>query len=149
MKRDEILDQAKEIINGARAEDYGSAREGFERTATMWSAITGHEITAEQVPAMLIALKLSRLSVSPNHTDSWLGIVGYAALGGELGDGPSQVNAQLAFMEERRARLEDATPFPQCKAVYEAPRSPVSCGRLLGHPGPHQGSNGHELINWR
>ena len=33
MKRDEVLDSAKELINGQRAKDYGDAYENFSRIA--------------------------------------------------------------------------------------------------------------------
>lgn len=83
MKRNEILDIAKELINGARSEDYGDAYENHERIAKMWSVILGREVSVSQVYQCMIALKLSRLIVTPEHEDTWIDICGYAALGGE------------------------------------------------------------------
>ena len=37
MKRDEILRQAETLINGARAADYGDAKENFKNIADLWS----------------------------------------------------------------------------------------------------------------
>ena len=37
MTRDEILDTAKELINGQRAKDYGDAEENFQRIADGWT----------------------------------------------------------------------------------------------------------------
>jgi hypothetical protein len=39
MTRDEILDTAKELINGQRAKDYGDAEENFQRIAEGWNII--------------------------------------------------------------------------------------------------------------
>ena len=37
MKRDEILKEAENLINGDRAKDYGDAEDNFERIATGWN----------------------------------------------------------------------------------------------------------------
>ena len=39
MKRDEVLDKAKEIIGGPRAEEYGDAFENFTRILEGWNII--------------------------------------------------------------------------------------------------------------
>lgn len=78
-----FIDKAGELISGQRAEDYGDATESFKRIALIWSAILGTDVTAEQVAACMIGLKLGRLSNEISHEDSWVDIIGYAALGGE------------------------------------------------------------------
>lgn len=84
--RAQILATAEEAINGERARSYGDAAEGFGVTGALWGTILGTEpIPAEIVALMLIALKVSRLTVSPSHEDSWVDVAGYAALGGEIG----------------------------------------------------------------
>jgi hypothetical protein len=82
--RGTILADANAAINGPRARDYGDARDNFGRTAQMWSAYKGIEFTATDVAALLALLKVSRLANTPNHQDSWVDLVGYAALGGEV-----------------------------------------------------------------
>tara|TARA_B100001057_G_scaffold454265_1_gene499903 strand:- start:1536 stop:2024 length:489 start_codon:yes stop_codon:yes gene_type:complete len=79
-----FLNEAELLINGPRANDYGESQINHERIATMWSIICKTEITPEQVIACMIALKLSRLSEDITKSDSWLDIIGYAALGGEM-----------------------------------------------------------------
>ena len=79
-----FLDEARVLINGPRAKDYGESQINHERIATMWSIICKTEITPEQVIACMIALKLSRLSEDITKSDSWVDIIGYAALGGEM-----------------------------------------------------------------
>lgn len=83
-KRSVILSTADALINGDRAKDYGDATESFTRLGQMWGAILGHDVTAAQVAMCLAALKLSRLSQTPDHTDSWVDLAGYAALGAEV-----------------------------------------------------------------
>ena len=83
MKREQILKKAEQTINGKRAEEYGDAYENHQRIANLWKVILDTDITPEQVYQCMIAVKLSRLIVSPTHEDSWLDICGYGALGGE------------------------------------------------------------------
>lgn len=78
-----FIEKASDLISGERAENYGDATQSFNRIATIWSAILGFDVTAEQVAACMIGLKLGRLSNEMKHEDSWVDIVGYAALGGE------------------------------------------------------------------
>lgn len=55
-----ILDEAAELTSGPRQADYGHPIEDHTRTATMWSALLGVEVTAEQVCLCMVALKMSR-----------------------------------------------------------------------------------------
>lgn len=69
---------------GDRANDYGDAKQSFSRIAEMWSAYKGVYFTHADVAAMMIMLKVSRLSNDPSKKDSWIDIAGYAALGGSM-----------------------------------------------------------------
>jgi len=82
MKRDKLLDTAKELVNGPRAKDYGDAYENHERVAKLWSVILDKELSVSQVYQCLTALKLARLIVTPTHQDSWVDIAAYDSLGG-------------------------------------------------------------------
>ena len=79
-----FLKTAEELINGPRAKEYGPARKNHERIAQIWSIILEQEITTEQVVACMVGLKLARLSEDITKDDSWVDIIGYAALGGEI-----------------------------------------------------------------
>lgn len=83
-KRKEFLDDAEKLINGDREKEYGDPFKNFKDIAAGWSLITGSEITATQVTLMMAWLKMARLFKTPNHSDSWVDLIGYAALGGEL-----------------------------------------------------------------
>ena len=90
MTRDELLEEAKTLINGPRAEQYGSALINHERIATIWNVLLQRKllskITPEEVTMMMIGLKLARLSQDADQNDTWIDIIGYAALGGEIKD---------------------------------------------------------------
>ena len=79
-----FLKTAEELINGPRAKEYGPARKNHERIAQIWSIILEQDITPEQVVACMVGLKLARLSEDITKDDSWVDIIGYAALGGEI-----------------------------------------------------------------
>ncbi|AHJ88349.1 hypothetical protein CG91_gp049 [Mycobacterium phage 39HC] len=84
-ERDRLLKEAGEAISGDRERDYGSARDGFARTGQLIAAILDLDVvTAEQVALILAALKISRLAQNTGHRDSWLDLIGYAALGGDI-----------------------------------------------------------------
>lgn len=82
--RTQVLETADQLINGDRNASYGDALDSFTRIAAMWTASLGVTITPAQVAMMLALLKVSRLSASPDHEDSWIDLAGYAALGGEI-----------------------------------------------------------------
>ena len=84
MNRVKVLNQAEELINGQRAQDYGDAKENFSRVAAMWGAILDQDIKPEQVALCMTALKMCRLARTLDHGDSWLDAAGYIALGGEI-----------------------------------------------------------------
>ena len=86
MNRHEALDQAGQLIDGPRADDYGLVKESFQRIAAGWSEITKTEITPIQVGMMMQWLKICRLTTSPRHADSHLDVIGYAALTAEVAD---------------------------------------------------------------
>lgn len=90
LPREAILDTAKGLICGDRQQSYGDALSSFERLGRLWTEVIGTEVTAEQVALCLVLLKLSRLTTSPNHADSWVDLAGYAALGGEIAATPGR-----------------------------------------------------------
>ena len=47
MKRDEILKEAENLINGDRAKDYGDAYINHKRIADIWSVVMGREVTVK------------------------------------------------------------------------------------------------------
>ena len=68
------------LIEGPRDQKYGDSTENHARIAAMWSVLLNKKIIVQEVYLCLIAIKLSRLTRSPHHRDSWLDIAGYSAL---------------------------------------------------------------------
>lgn len=75
------LEQALDIIHGARNEEYGHPTEDFQRIADYWNIYLGDRITTPitttDVAAIMVLLKMGRLSHNPHHADSWIDICGY------------------------------------------------------------------------
>ena len=84
MNRSECLDKAKEIVNGARQENYGKPEKNFNQIALYWSIYLDHDVSATDVALMMVLMKLARLQNKPDHEDSWIDIAGYAANGAEI-----------------------------------------------------------------
>jgi hypothetical protein len=75
----DLLDEAKKIVTGARADSYGKVEDNFTRIAEFWSTFKGINFTAQDVAAMMALLKLARLANQPGHHDSVVDLAGYAA----------------------------------------------------------------------
>jgi len=89
MKREEILEKADRLINGDREEEYGDPYESFQHIADMWTVYLQHKVTPVNVATMMVLLKTCRSMNSPDHTDSYVDMAGYAALAGEMGTSQS------------------------------------------------------------
>jgi hypothetical protein len=75
---DMLLDAARTLAERGRV--YGEARANMERTAQLWSIVLGVPVTPVQVALCLVQLKVARLLVTPDHSDSAVDIAGYAAV---------------------------------------------------------------------
>jgi len=76
-KVESILDEARDLVNGARGKNYGHPIEDFSKTAKMWSAILGSEVSPQDVGLCMIAVKMSR-EVNRHKRDNLVDIAGYA-----------------------------------------------------------------------
>ena len=83
MKREEILQTAEKLICHDRQAAYGDAAESHQRIADLWATYLGVEVSAVDVAAMMVLLKVSR-STGARRDDNWIDICGYAALAGEM-----------------------------------------------------------------
>lgn len=88
MNRRDICEAGAELIGVDRATQYGDAVVGFTAIAQIRDALDmvrgARPRGAEDQALDMIAVKLVRASANPRHLDSWIDIVGYAALGGEI-----------------------------------------------------------------
>lgn len=72
-----ICQEADRLVSTDRQADYGHPLDNFTQTAALWSAIIGHEVTAEQVGLCMIAVKISR-ATNAIKRDTLVDIAGYA-----------------------------------------------------------------------
>ena len=77
-------------MKGPREKEYGDKKENHDNIATLWTAYLGPAITAHDVAVMMLLLKVARTK-SPNPTrDTYVDMVGYSAIAGELLDDKSK-----------------------------------------------------------
>ena len=97
--RDDFLDAAQKIINGDRAEEYGPAERNFDDIRYEWSPIIerikseSEELDIIDVAILQCKLKIARLLRNKWHRDSWIDLIGYAAIGAELAEAKQQQRA--------------------------------------------------------
>ena len=84
MDKNDILDKAKNIINGERQGTYGNAEDHFASIAAFWSTYLNTPIDSTDVANMMILMKVARNSSGVYKDDNYIDICGYAALGGEI-----------------------------------------------------------------
>ena len=87
-----ILQEAEEIVNGARKADYGSAKVSFERIGQMtalmltedeWDLLSQRIISPTVVTKMHQATKLTRESFA-HKRDNLVDLAGYASLQNDI-----------------------------------------------------------------
>lgn len=74
-----LLDKAAAVLE-ERGHAYGAADAAFEAIAARWTLTLGRPVSAAQVVLCMIDLKLVRLAHDPDHADSLIDVIGYAAL---------------------------------------------------------------------
>lgn len=84
MTREEILNQALEIVMKDRNLEYGSPEDNFRDIAALWKVYKGCDFSAHDVGIMMMLLKVSRLKTSPHVADHYIDIAGYISCAGEV-----------------------------------------------------------------
>lgn len=90
--RDDFLQTAGSLINGDRAEEYGPADRNFDDIRYEWAPIIerlkseSEELDIIDVAILQCKLKIARLLRHKDHRDSWVDLIGYAAIGAELAE---------------------------------------------------------------
>lgn len=78
---DALALKAIQAIMGPRAKTHGDAQETMERTAALWSAYLGRELSPAQVAVCNLLQKLAR---SRNYDkDHYVDVIGYALIAEE------------------------------------------------------------------
>ena len=84
MDRNQILDEAKRLTSVDRQKNYGEPLINHQRIAQLWQVILGTEISPAEVALCMCAVKIARLVETPQHEDSYVDLVAYAAIAGEI-----------------------------------------------------------------
>lgn len=85
-EKESVLEEAHKIIYGDREKVYGHPSKNLNNIAVMWDVYLHarkdptHMLTAKDVAAMMVLVKVARLANDPEHRDSVVDICGYAAL---------------------------------------------------------------------
>ena len=94
--KENILQQAKELVNNDREGTHGDARQNHEQIAEFWNIFLDKKlrpmanITADDVAIMMILLKISRHTQGEKiNIDNFVDMAGYAAIAGEISDSGS------------------------------------------------------------
>lgn len=81
--RHEFLDEAKNALFD-RGRAYGHPAVNHQRIASLWSTYLEYPVKAEDVAICMALVKIARLIETKNHADSYLDLVAYSAIAGEL-----------------------------------------------------------------
>ena len=76
------------LVSQQRNGEYGEPGENMARTAQLFAAYLGNrpgrDIKPQDVPSLLMLLKIARLAENPSSMDSWRDVAGYASIGFEI-----------------------------------------------------------------
>lgn|SRR5512139_322579 len=127
-KKKSVLQEAEELIHGARQKTYNHPYIDFGRVAKMLSGLLkeklkeGVEIEIEEVPLIMVCIKLSRLMATPGHRDSMV-------------DGPGYFGTYEMVMD-RKAELKEAKFQAEVDERQEALEQHIA--KLLERERQHQ-----------
>lgn len=83
MNRNEFITEARNAIFD-RGRAYGHPAINHQRIATLWGTFLEYPIKAEHVAICMALVKIARLIETPDHEDSYLDLIAYSAIAGEL-----------------------------------------------------------------
>lgn len=88
MNGTEVLEAARKCVCGERAQNYGNPERNLQTIANFWIDYLSAkddplDLVPKDVAAMLVLLKVARVSSGHAKMDNWIDIAGYAACGGE------------------------------------------------------------------
>ena len=126
--RKSVLTEAEGLVHGDRNADYGHPLDDFKRTAKIWGAILGFEITPAQVGLCMCGVKISR-ECNKSKRDNMVDLAGYAETVAWCKDEQYQRDTQMATFAplpvvpgdaedlKYRVELPDPRPLPSDKYI--------------------------------
>lgn len=92
-----ILEKAKQLTSTNRPSEYGHPLDDFTRSAAMISGLMGWEVKPEDIPLIMICIKLSRQKNKHKH-DNLVDIAGYAeTIDKVIGERANRENTTTTF----------------------------------------------------
>jgi hypothetical protein len=83
MKHTDIINGALDVLK-PRGAAYGDVRENHDHIASLASTLTRKELSARDIALVLLAVKLGRMTTSPELADHYVDAVNYLAFAGEF-----------------------------------------------------------------
>ena len=90
IKIKENLKTALKLLEGKREHEYGNKKENHENIANLWSAYLDHNVSAHDVAILMLLLKIARAKIGNPSVDTYIDMVGYSAIAGELSNEDSK-----------------------------------------------------------
>lgn len=110
-----ILEEAQRLVHGDRQEDYGHPLHDFRRTAQIWSAILGMDVTPQQVGLCMVGVKLSRQVNKPKR-DNLTDAAGYCETVHMIEEKLAEAVSELGdFSEQHSRELGSHFRVPDCR----------------------------------
>ena len=86
IKVEDNLKIALKLLRGKRQHEYGDKKINHENIAKLWSVYLDIKISAHDVAMLMLLLKIARVKFGNPSSDTYVDMVGYSAIAGELGD---------------------------------------------------------------
>lgn len=74
-----VLEEAKQIVTGARREEYGGIEDSFKIIADLWTVYLKKPVSSKDVAMLMVLMKVAREEYC-HKTDNLVDICGYASL---------------------------------------------------------------------
>jgi hypothetical protein len=83
-----VLEIARSLVTGDRAQSHGDMKQNMNQAARLWTVhLNGRSLlTAEDVAIMMALLKISRISSGQHNDDNYIDLAGYAAIAGQVSE---------------------------------------------------------------
>lgn len=133
MTTEKQTDVVTEVVDG-RSSVYGDPVDSMKRTAQVWSGILDFEVRPDQVPLMLMGLKLVRTSECPEYSDNSDDLEGYLGMFRKVvGDDMVHARSVSEYLEikVRREEADDDGAFVEIpwatKPLYRHAEHSIDC----------------------